>query len=181
MTPNQRSHYFGRLWPQACAAQGWDSKDEHQRKRVTYAATGEESTSALNQDQITLLFKKLEWLADPTDYDKALADSDPQAAVEASHRAKIIWRIEQAAAKVPGDAEAWLHTTTAGKCREHGVLEWRALPTPELLRLSYTASARTTDAARARRAAKKAAKTRPAHPMQGKCTPKIGPEPDMPF
>lgn len=180
MTSTQRSHYFGRLWPDACKVQGWNSKDEQQRQRVTFAATGEESTGALDQDQITLLFNKLKWLGDPNNFDKALADADPEAALEESRRARVIWRIEKAAAKVPGDAEKWLAETGAGKCAAHGVLEWRKLPTPELLRFAFTVSKRTTDEARARRG-KKAAKSDAAAPVQEDCTEEELPLELMPF
>lgn len=198
MTPRQRSTYFGTLWPQACKAQGWNVKDENRRKCVTFGATGEESTSDLNEDQITLLFNKLRLLADPQNFDKALADADPAAALEENKRKQLIWRVEKAAAKVPGDAESWLSELSAGKCAAHGVREWRKLPTPELLRFSFTVASRTTEMARENRAfkattkqaPKKARKKRPAHGMQDACTvysrrPKPGLDdeeiPDMPF
>jgi hypothetical protein len=93
MNANQRNHYFGKLWPAACEVQGWEKSDENQRKRVTFAATGETSTSALDEDQITLLFIKLRWLADPANFDKALADSDSAAALAKNKRQQIIWRM----------------------------------------------------------------------------------------
>lgn len=169
MNQRQRSTYFGTLWPAACQAQGWSIKDEHRRKCVTVGATGEESTSDLNEDQITLLFNKLKFLADPKNFDKALADADPAAALEENKRKQLIWRIEKAAAKVPGDAERWLAEMGAGKCAAHNVREWRKLPTPELLRFSFTVAARTTEMARENRALK-ATKKRPARTMQTACT-----------
>lgn len=180
MNAKQRSTYFGSLWPSACATQGWKTNNEHQRKRVTFAATGEESTSALDEDQITLLFNKLRWLADPANFDKALKDSDPAAALEENKRKKIVWRIEKSAALIPGDAEADLATMAAGKCAAHGVSEWRKLPTPELLRFSFTVSARTTDKAREKRR-NKAAKNAPARAVQTECTDDEAEAVDMPF
>lgn len=165
MNTEQRRFYHGKLWPAACRVQGWNSKDEHQRKRVTFSATGEESTSSLDQDQVTLLFNKLKWLADPTNFDKALADSDPAAALAENKRKKVIWRIEQVAAKA-GLTEAWLIEASAAKCQAQKVLEWRKLPTVDLLKLSMTVETRSSEAAKERRASKK----RPAQLMQDLCT-----------
>ena len=180
MTPHQRAHYFGKLWPAACKTQGWQVKDDAQRTRVTYAATGEESTSALDQDGVTLLFNKLKWLADPHNYDKALADADPHAALEESRRARVIWRIERRASLIPGKAESWLSEMASAKCAAHGVADWRHLPTPELLRFAYTVSARTTEHAQSKRRTK-AAKKGPAQAVQDDCSGDDLPLENMPF
>jgi hypothetical protein len=141
MTPSQRRHYHSRLWPDACKAQGWDKKDEEKRREVTEAATGKASSSALNQGQITLLFNKLKWLADPVNFDRAFADANPDLALEEDKRSRIIWRIEHTAAK-KGFNEAWLHSISEHKCTHHNVKVWRQLPTTELLKLSMTVDAR---------------------------------------
>lgn len=180
MNPEQRALYFGKLWPEACATQGWKKSDEGQRKRVIFAATGENSSSALDQDQVTLLFIKLRWLADPANFDKALADSDPAAALAENKRKQLIWRIEKAAALIPGDAEADLAKMAAGKCAAHGVSEWRKLPTPELLRFSFTVAARTTGNARQRRAVK-AGKRVSAPIVQEACMEAGAETEEMPF
>lgn len=180
MNTEQRALYFGSLWPKACAVQGWKKNDEQARKRVIFAATGETSSSALDQDQITLLFIKLRWLADPANFDKAFADSDPAAALADNKRKQLIWRIEKAAARIPGNAEADLAKMAANKCAAHGVREWRKLPTPELLRFSFTVAARTTDDARARRG-KKAAKKGAAPSVQDECSAADLPADRMPF
>lgn len=180
MTPRQRSTYFGTLWPEACKAQGWNVKDENRRKCVTFSATGEESTSDLDQDQVTLLFNKLKHLTDPQNFDKALADADPATALAENQRQKIIWRVEKAAAKIPGNAENWLAELAYGKCAAHKVPEWRKLPTPELLRFSYTVATRTTDQARAARALK-SQKKQPAQKVQPQCTSEAIPASRMPF
>lgn len=180
MTSRQRSTYFGTLWPAACKAQGWSVKDENRRKCVTVGATGEESTSDLDQDQVTLLFNKLKFLADPHNFDKALADADPATALEENKRKQLIWRIEKAAAKVPGDAESWLTELAAGKCAAHNVREWRKLPTPELLRFSFTVASRTTEMARENRALK-AQKKRSARTVQTACSNDDLPAERMPF
>lgn len=141
MNAEQRALYFGKLWPEACATQGWKKSDEGQRRRVIFAATGETSSSSLDDDQVTLLFIKLRWLADPANFDKALADSDPAAALAENKRKKIIWRIEHTAAQ-KGFNEAWLVTASAGKCARHGAKEWRHLPTVELVKFSMTVEKR---------------------------------------
>lgn len=177
MTPRQRSTYFGSLWPAACAVQRWNAKDEHQRKRVTFAATGEESTSDLNQDQITLLFAKLEWLADPQNFGAALADSDPVAALEANKRKQLIWRIEKDAAKVPGNPVKWLAEIASDR---HGTSDWQKLPTPELLRFSFTVSGKTTTVARKRRS-HSCSKRSPARPVHDACTAPAAECLELPF
>lgn len=146
MTPSQRSTYFGTLWPTACARQKWNPKDEERRKDVTFSATGKESTSKLTQDEITLLFNKLKWLADPTNFDLALADSDPQAALAANKRTNVIWRIEQAA-KAKGFNPVYLDKAAEHKCRVHNVTTWRDLPIGDLVKFSMTISKRQTTAA----------------------------------
>ncbi len=141
MNASQRSTYFGRLWPEACAAQKWNPKDEERRRDVTHAATGKESTSKLTEAQITLLFNKLKWLADPNNFEKALADANPTQALEEHKREQIIWRIEHTAAK-KGFNEAWLAKASAGKCTRHNVKSWRQLPTVELVKFSMTVDSR---------------------------------------
>jgi hypothetical protein len=56
MNPRQRSYYHADLWPAACAAQGWDPRDNERRREVTQEATGVPSTRDLDQHQITALF-----------------------------------------------------------------------------------------------------------------------------
>lgn len=164
MTPSQRAHFFGRLWPAACASQGWDAKDTHQRKRVVFDATGEESMSNLDQDQITLLFNKVKWLAAPHDFAAALTDSDHQSALEESSRRQIIWRIQREAAKA-GLNEAWIIKAAEGKCRAYNSLEWKLLPMTELLKFSMTVESRTSEIAKDRRSKKNAS----ARAMQRRC------------
>ena len=71
MTPAQRSRYFRDLWPAACAANNWSTRDEGRRKKVTadcmaaIRAPATDSTTALGEDEITALFCYLEFLADP--------------------------------------------------------------------------------------------------------------------
>lgn len=165
MNSEQRSLYFGKLWPEACAVQGWKKNDEGQRKRIIFAATGETSSSALDEDQITLLFIKLKWLADPQNFDKSLADSDPAKALAENKRQNIIWRIEKAAAKVPGNPVKWLAEIASDR---HGTSDWKKLPTPELLRFSFTVSGKTTGEAQERRT-QKGKKRVSARAMQASC------------
>ena len=71
MTSGQRTHYFARLWPAACAAQGWNYRDEALRRRVTRECMAKiqgpdtDSTSALGQNELTALFVYLQHLATP--------------------------------------------------------------------------------------------------------------------
>ena len=168
MNLEQRNLYFGKLWPQACKAQGWKRSDEHRRKLVTFAATGEESSSQLDQDQITLLFNKLKALADPQDFDKALADSDPAAALAENKRQNIIFRIVHAASKIPGDPEAGLAKLASER---FGGSDWRKLGHADLLRFSMQAAKNTTKGAVARRSArsKASSKSTPALDVQPEC------------
>ena len=189
MTPHQRSHYFGKLWPAACEAQGWNPKDEDRRRDVTMEATGKDSTSRLTEAQITLLFNHLKQLANPQDFDLAYLSANPEIALEEHKRGQIIWRIEHTTADA-GLKEEWLTEISAAKCAANGVKQWRQLPTVELVKLSMTVESRTSDEARARRAAARPKKKRSAQPMQQPCTtysdrPKPGLEdealPYMPF
>jgi len=141
MSPSQRSTYFATLWPAACKAQGWNPKDAERRRDVTHAATGKASTSGLTEDQITLLFIKLKWLADPTNFDLAMADADPQAALKANKRVQVIYRIEQAA-RAGGFNEEYLIKAAEHKCAAHRVKAWRELPIKELVNFSRTIHAR---------------------------------------
>jgi hypothetical protein len=63
MTPRQRAHYFGRLWPRACEAQGWDPRDADRRRSATLYATGQASSASLDEAGITALFAYLGHLA----------------------------------------------------------------------------------------------------------------------
>ncbi|MBB5033132.1 hypothetical protein [Prosthecobacter vanneervenii] len=146
MSPSQRKTYFGTLWPDVCRAQGWNVKDEERRRDVTFAATGQESTSKLNQDQITLLWIKLKWLADPANFDKAYADANPEIALAEHKRQNVIWRIEKAA-QAKGLNEAYLTKVAEYKVARHRVKSWRDFPLHELVNFSKTIAARKKHAA----------------------------------
>ncbi|MFZ2280738.1 MAG: hypothetical protein WAW39_23265 [Prosthecobacter sp.] len=141
MSPSQRKAYFARLWPDACKAQGWNPKDEERRRDVTHAATGQESTSKLTQKQITLLFNKLAWLADPHNFEKAFADANPEIALANDQRGNVIWRIEKAADE-KGFNSVYLDKAAEHKCRVHNVRSWRDFPLKELINFSKTIAAR---------------------------------------
>jgi len=188
MNGKQRSHYFGKLWPAACDAQGWNPKDEDRRRDVTMEATGKDSTSRLTEAQVTLLFNHLKQLANPADFDLAYLTANPEIALEEHKRGQIIWRIENETAKA-GLKEEWLEEISAPKCAENGVKQWRQLTTVELLKLSMTVESRTSEEVKARRAFAKR-KKKPAQAVQEPCTvyaerPKHGLEdeamPYMPF
>lgn len=137
MTPAQRKLYHGTLWPAACIRQGWTVKDEARRKAVTVEATGQESTSGLTQPQVTLLFNKLKWLANPTDYDLAYSDANPDEALAADQRGRVVWRIEHTAATA-GLNEGYLCQAAAGKVQAHSKKNWRDLPMTELVKFAMT-------------------------------------------
>lgn len=164
MNAAQRRTYFG-LWNAACRVHHWNPEDDHQRQRVTFAATGETSSRGLDQEQITLLFKKLRWLADPANFAKALADSDPVAALAENKRKQVIWRIEHECARF-GLKEEWLVEISRAKCAVHQVKNWRKLPMIALLNLSMTVESRTSEEAHTARQRKKTS----ARPMQPACT-----------
>lgn len=73
MNAKQRLAYFSRYWPAACAAQGWDRRDEARRRAVTAqcmalcGGPATESTTALDEAHITALFAYLAHLARPDD------------------------------------------------------------------------------------------------------------------
>lgn len=141
MTASQRRTYFATLWPAACQAQGWNAKDEERRRDITFSATGKESTSKLTQEQITLLFNKLKWLADPTNFDLAMADANPELALADHQRTQVIWRIEKTAAD-KGFNSVYLDKAAEHKCRVHNARSWRELPIQELINFSKTMASR---------------------------------------
>lgn len=77
MTPGQRKRYHADLWPAAALANEWDLGDDERRRRVTrdcMAAIGAritDSTSGLDEDEITALFCYLEHLGDGASLDKS--------------------------------------------------------------------------------------------------------------
>jgi len=77
MTSIQRAHYFRTLWPAACAARGWNPRDDARRKQTTAACMAairapiSDTTTALAQDEITALFCYLDHLAAPDSLDKS--------------------------------------------------------------------------------------------------------------
>lgn len=163
MTTSQRRTYFARLWPDACQAQGWNPKDEERRRDVTHAATGQESTSKLTQKQITLLFNKLAWLADPNNFEKAFADANPEIALADHQRTQVIWRIEKTAGE-KGFNSVYLDKAAEHKCRVHNARSWSELPIEELINFSKTISARQGN----------------KKPVQGACTGAAA-EDNLPF
>lgn len=94
MTPAQRTRYFKHHWPDACAANGWNTRDEGRRKMVTaecmaaIAGPQTDSTSDLREDEVTALFCYLEHLAAPDDLDKSARWVDCQQDYRAYNRAR---------------------------------------------------------------------------------------------
>jgi hypothetical protein len=78
MTKSQRAHYLLELWPAACAANGWDKRDDVRRRAEVarcFAMLGRadvvSSTQVTEDWQITALFVYLTHRAAPSDLVKA--------------------------------------------------------------------------------------------------------------
>lgn len=170
MTQGQQVRYRKTLWPAACKAQGWDVKDEAKRREITLEKTGQDTTKGLKNKQVDRLFRHLEWLADPTNFDAAYADANPEIADELADINRVTHRIMDEAEK--GDFnEAYLAKAAAHKVKAHGVQEWRQLPYDELVNFAKTITARAASAAKKRSAA----------PLQEDCTSDALPVSNLPF
>jgi len=141
MTKPQRSHFFGRLWPAACEAQGWDAKDDLTRRAVCLRVTGKRSMTSLSESEITALFAEVRHLADPLDFDKARLASDPELAEEVSARARVLFAIDQMKL-----ADAFIEGLARNIVRARGVANWRCLNSADLRWLVVTLSARSSAA-----------------------------------
>lgn len=137
MSPAQRKRYRGTLWPNACEVQGWKVSDELRRRAVLVEATGQDTSTGLTQRQITALFDRLKWLADPYNLDKAMPVANEELAAEKHERAQLVWRIRDRAKKKAFN-EAYLESAFAHKCAAHKVKTWPELPPAELLACSMT-------------------------------------------
>jgi hypothetical protein len=137
MNKAQRATYFGRLWPAACEAQGWNPKDEERRRDVTFGVTGQESTSSLGEDQVTALFDELRWLADPFNLDAALPASDARVSRDNNRRRQLVWSIEQLKL-----TEAYVDSLAAPFTQQHRCQHWDELPLDVLTKFRMTCRAR---------------------------------------
>lgn len=169
MNKSQRSRYFT-LWAEAAREQKWNPKDEAKRRAVTLEATNQESTTGLDQGQITALFDHLKWLANPYDLDLAMPVANPEQTTDTNRARQLVWRITQTAAKA-GLSSEYLAKMAEGKCKAHRVRRWQELPLVELLQLSYTVEQRA--ASKARRAA--------AEDLQADCSGRAAPDQVDPF
>lgn len=167
MTQGQQVHYRKRLWPAACKAQGWEVSDEAKRREITEETTGQATTSGLNNKQVDRLFRRLEWLADPGNFDAAYLDANTEIADELSAINRVTKRIENDAERA-GFNEAYLAKAAEHKVRTHAVQTWRQLPYDELVNFAKTVTSR----ARGKRR---------ASPVQGECTSGASGAPVMPF
>ena len=159
MSPAQRRVYF-RLWAAATMRQGWDVRDEERRRSVTAEATGHESTSDLDEDGITKLFRHLEWLIDPDNLDRARPVACPEDEQKADERRRAVWVIRHRLmpareaeapnppffAGRPADptvfSDAYVQTCARGLCAKERVGEWKDLSGPGLAKLIYTLNQR---------------------------------------
>ena len=136
MNTTQRRGYF-RRWQAACAAQGWDAGDEALRRDVTREATGAASSTALDNDDITRLYRYLDHLADPLDLRKAVLATDPDAAVEENRRRQLVHHIEAL-----GFSDAYVARPAQTHCERERVEGWRSLSAASLTRLRHTLTTR---------------------------------------
>lgn len=95
MDEEQRARYFGHFWPAACQAKRWRVKDEVRRRHTTgecmrlIGAPETESTTDLDQNQITALFCYLDHLAHPSSLEKSQRWVDCQQDYKAYNLARI--------------------------------------------------------------------------------------------
>lgn len=90
MTANQRARFFGVLWPDACAAQGWDANDRERRLDLFEAVLGErKSFSDFTESDFDLVQARCLMLAD--NLQGAREDGDR----EAGERRRLCHRIHQ--------------------------------------------------------------------------------------
>lgn len=167
MTRLQQIHYRTRLWPAACEVQKWSTKDDAKRCEITMQTTGQDTTVGLSNKQVSRLFRELEWLADPMNFDKADRAANTELADAQEDLARIIWRIEKTAKEAGFNAE-YLTAAADYKCKAHGVRYWQALPRAEMINFSKTITSR-------------ALSKRAASPVQTPCTDDILPASKMPF
>jgi hypothetical protein len=94
MNGRQRARYHSQLWPAACAAQGWNPRDQEKRREVTLQATGTASSTGLSELQITRLFDFLKHLAHPNSLDHAIPVANPDVQEERHDRRRALWAFE---------------------------------------------------------------------------------------
>lgn len=121
MSPKQEAFYW-RLWSNACAAQGWERKDDEHRHGVHAAALGrDKSHKAFTNREFDRVKAKLEQLANPDSVTAQMgvdayenADASPRAmpgthygdlpeADDPGERCRLIWRIRDFARELGGD------------------------------------------------------------------------------
>lgn len=141
MNQKQRMHYFTKLWPAACAAQGWDklniAQREAKRRAVTLQATGKESTTGLKQWDITRLFDHLKFLADDSNLNKAKPVANPEIGREEHERRRLVYAINHC-----GFTVIYLSRLAEAEMRAHRTDDWTCLPLPVLKRLVITVKER---------------------------------------
>ncbi len=137
MNDNQRSHYFGKLWPAVCIAHGWYSlgstERECKRRAVTLKATGKDSTKDLTEWEITKLFNYLKLLADDTNINAAMPVANLEIARDSDERRRLIFAMLDCEFTV-----FYIQKVADGYCRQERVDDWRKLSTTTLRRLVIT-------------------------------------------
>ena len=146
MTKAQRAHYFRDLWPAACARHGWPVHDDDLRRDVTLEATDRASTSDLDQDGITTLFRFLERLANPDSVAATILVQNPDDAREADHRRRFTYAIERVARRAEFN-DAYIDTAAVGFLRAENAATWRDLSSVSLKKLRSTLKKRRSQKA----------------------------------
>jgi hypothetical protein len=148
MTRRQQVYYRGELWPAACRVQGWDPADDEKRRAVTRQAARKinpnsqcTSTTHLNQDQITALFKLLVALANPDDVAAQRASENPVETKELDERKRLIHVIDELCKKA-GFHRHYVRAIAHWNMRQAQVSEWEDLPADKLRRLLITVESR---------------------------------------
>lgn len=133
MTPKQRIHLQAQLWPDACAAQGWNPKDREKRLYLISRALGRVVASANEiggNKEFDAVKKELLAISRP-------ADLDAQIKMENMPRTRMIKKLEEY-------PEAYLLAITQDKFRISALYgDWRRdLSETQLKQLLYTLAAR---------------------------------------
>jgi hypothetical protein len=154
MTHRQHKFYRTVLWPEACAAQGWDAKDEARRREVTRRCARKinptsdcDSTAHLNEDQVTALFAELVALAQPENLAAQRAAASPLETKQRDERRRLVHAING-----KGFTRAYVQTIAQWYCRQHQVSRWEDLPAQKLRLLIITVARRAEEKASAARA-----------------------------
>lgn len=145
MSPKQRDEYWKHLWPRAMRAKGWDQLPRDQQERLRRALTQEasetapgpltDSTTLLNEDQITALWKLLHFYAAQIDLDAAIAVANPEQTRAKDGAGRLVYKINEC-----GFHRNYIQGIAKWYCRQARVTKWEDLPAFRLRHLLITAN-----------------------------------------